>query len=88
MKRGVYIDLTPDDAGEKWKRTAAGALARLKECEAGMDREHGTGMNLRWLYWNGEWGEAFGWLKKNCWRIAQRVEKQEERKVRERGVQR
>lgn len=72
MRRAVYIDFNPDDPGEKWKHTAAGALARLKECEAGMDREHGPGMNLRWVYWNSEWTEAWEWLRKRARHVAAR----------------
>lgn len=64
-RRGVRVD--------GWKRTLAGALARLKECEAGMERTRGETINLQWYGWNGEWMEAWDWLEKYHPRVARRL---------------
>lgn len=82
MKRyAVHVCMNPDDPGERWKRTRAGALARLKECEAGMDRERGTGINMKWMYWSGEFGVAWDWLEKKHPRETRRMAAEEEAKM-------
>lgn len=63
----VIVDFQPDD--QKWKRTVAGCADRLRLCEKRMEETRGTRMNMGWLYWSGEWGEAFEWLQKRAPRI-------------------
>lgn len=71
--QGIHICYNPDDPGEQWKRTTAGCLDRLKECEAAMERDRGNAMNMRWIYWAEEWDRAFEWLQKRAPRIARKM---------------
>lgn len=82
MKRyAVHVCTSPADPNERWKRNKYGALRRLAQCEAGMDRERGTGMNMRWMYWSGEFGIAWDWLAKNCPAVTRRLAAEAEAKM-------
>jgi hypothetical protein len=80
----VFIDVTPDDEGEDWPRTAAGALARLRHCSEEGDKVRGDHMNLDWLYWFGEWQTAFSWLQENAPEVADQVVAEEEARLKDR----